>query len=116
MRAGPVSLNWHLGSVRRRSFWTRVILASTALLGVLAARNVPPVFSAAVSGRSTISAVSLHDQRPRFDRDRPEWNVPAHRLLPIPIVSESAQLTPIVQLLAEPQPKGPHYNRPPPAR
>lgn len=111
-----MSLGWHFRSGSDRTISIRVILASVALLAVLAARNVPPDFVKAPSVHSQISAGSHHDQRPRFDRDGPQWSAPIASFLLVPLAVESAHLGPAPQLASALQTKGFHYNRPPPTR
>lgn len=90
------------------------MLASVALLAVLAARNVLPQFPKAPGDHSALSADSHHDQRPRFDHTGSQWSVPSDGFLSVPPTAESAHLTLAPQLFSALQTKGFHYNRPPP--
>jgi len=98
----------------RSTIWARVLLASVALFAVLAARNTPPDFSKAPSIHSAFSSASHHDQRLRFDRDGSTWSAPPNSVRPMPPAVGSAHLGPAPRLLSKLQPKGFHYNRPPP--
>ncbi|HEY6339396.1 MAG TPA: hypothetical protein VIW68_12960 [Candidatus Sulfotelmatobacter sp.] len=86
------------------------------MFGLLIARNVPLDFhKTLLLHRPTISAVSNHDQKMRFDFNESQWSAPASVFLPFPPAAESASSTPSLQLLSALQAKGFHYNRPPPA-
>ena len=96
-------------------FRFRVVFASVALAALLAARNFPPEFLNTLSTHCHISAGSHHDQRPRFDRDGPQWSaVPDRIQIALPLI-EAATFEPLAQTLFVLQTKGRHYNRPPPA-
>lgn len=108
-----MSLERHFRSDRRAVVWSHVLLGAVALFAILAARSAPPDFVRIASAQSGISAVSDHDQRPRFDCDGLEWNTPV-AVFRAPLPVESARLGPPARLLLRFQPKGFHYNRPPP--
>ena len=108
-----MSLGRKFRSDSQRRSWTEVLLASSALLALLVARNALPDFPKVPSAQSAASAVSHHDQRPRFDHG-PQWSAPADRFLPRPPVAESSHLAPRPQRFLALQTKGFHYNRPPP--
>ncbi len=111
-----MSLIWRFRSENRRSIWSRIILASVGLVAVLAARSAPPDFAKAPSVYAAISVDTLHDQRPRFDRDQLGWSVPVESIPPVPVVVTFALPKSTPQLLFTHQYAGFHYNRPPPAR
>jgi hypothetical protein len=113
-RVGCMSLDRHFPSGSYRTIWIRAVLASIALLAVLAARNVPPHFPSASRVHSAASADSHHDQRPRFDNSGSKWSAPADSFRPVPPTPESAHLTPTPRLFSTLQTKGFHFNRPPP--
>jgi len=97
----------------RMRTWTQVMLACAALLGVFAARNVPPVFDA-MPVHFALSADAHHDQRPRFDSDRADWSVPASSPFPTPIVVLSLHFMPAPAIRSAVPIRGDRYNRPPP--
>jgi len=107
-------LGSHPRSGNQSTIWARLLLAAVALFAVLAARNALPDFREASSVHSAFNAVSHHDQRPRFDRDGPTWGAPDSSVLPIPPAVESAHVGPAPRPFSTLQPKGFHYNRPPP--
>jgi hypothetical protein len=108
MSFGRYSRNRRQGTV-----WIRALLACTALIGVLAARNVLPQFPYTLNAHS-ISSDSHHDQRPRFDNSGSKWSAPARSFLPTPAIAESPRLAPAPPLWSALQTKGFHFNRPPP--
>jgi hypothetical protein len=103
----------HSRSSGRTSIWARAVLASVALLAVLAARSVPPNFPEGSSFQSKVSATSHHDQRPRFDHSGSKWSAPADSFLLVPPATESPRLAPTPRLSFTLQSRGFHYNRPP---
>lgn len=111
-----MSLICHSRSENQRTIWLRIILASLGVVALLAARNAPPDFAKAPSVYAALSSASRHDQRPRFDRDRLGWSVPAESILPVPVVVTFAPTKSVPQRLFTLQYEGFHYNRPPPAR
>jgi hypothetical protein len=94
--------------------WMRAVLASMALLAVLAARNVPPEFPKAPSLQSAVGANLHHDQRPRFDNSGLKWSAPVASFLQAPPAIESAHLASTPLPCSRLQTKGFHFNRPPP--
>lgn len=98
---------------RRETVWMRALFACTALIGVLAARNVLPQFPHPLNTHS-VSSDSHLDQRPRFDNSGSKWSAPTDCFLPTPPVAESHHLAPAPQLFSTLQTKGFHFNRPPP--
>jgi RNA polymerase sigma-70 factor, ECF subfamily len=113
-KMGQMSLDPHFRDSSHGTILIRALLASAALLAILAARDVPPNFPQALGVHSTISADSLHDQRPRFDNCGSDCSAPADSFLPVPPTAESSHVTPAPQLLSTLQTKGFHFNRPPP--
>lgn len=110
-----------LGGVRkgrarghRFTIGMRVFLAVAALLGVAAARDVPPAFTATNSAHSEVRAVAHLDQRPRFDRDGFEWSVPATAHVSIQMVVGPLRVRPEAQVLSTLPIRDVHHNRPPP--
>ena len=91
-----------------------VFLAVAALLGVAAARDVPPAFTATNSAHSEVRAVAHQDQRPRFDRDGFEWSVPATAHVSIQMVVGPLRVRPEAQVLSTLPIRDVHHNRPPP--
>lgn len=112
-------LNWDSGNVRQIRI--HAILAVAGLFAVLVARNVPPDFpslgtlqQSSVNTLSTISAVSSHDQRPRFDCNGLHWTVPTRQYLPFPPTAKTSHLNSPSEIFPAVSIKGDHYNRPPP--
>ena len=96
--------------------WIRMIPALTAVFVLLVARHVPPEFPKTPSHHhSAVSAISKHDQRPRFDSVGSQWSTPVRGFLPFPPSAEATHAAPASQLWSALQTKGYHYNRPPPA-
>jgi hypothetical protein len=92
----------------------RAGLAFVMLFALLNARDFPSHFQTTSKAYSTLSSDSEHDQRPRFDHFILDWNTPAPTVLPFPAFDIAARLTPSPQLFSTLQPKGFHFNRPPP--
>jgi hypothetical protein len=113
-RVGLMSFDRQSRSDARARIWVRALLAPTALLALLVARNSLPDFPRAPSVHSAVSVVSHHDQRPRFDYHGSQWSAPADRFLPLPPVAESFHLASLPQLFSKLQNKRVRYNRPPP--
>lgn len=112
-------LDWDPRSVR--TIRIHAILAVAGLFALLVARNVPPDFPTlgslqqpSTSALSTISAVSSHDQRPRFDCNGLHWSVAAGEFLPFPPTARTHHLTSASEIFPASSIKGDHYNRPPP--
>jgi hypothetical protein len=112
-------LNWDPRNVRQIRI--HAILASAGLFALLVARNVPPDFQrvctlqpSTVNTLSTVSAVSSHDQRPRFDSNGLHWSVPAREFLPFPPTATTHHLTSASEIFPALSIKGDRYNRPPP--
>ncbi len=110
-----MSLTWDSRRGHRGMSRFRIILAAVALAALLAARNVPPSFLITPSTHSQISAVSHHDQRPRFDRDGSQWSAVPDSVETSPPVVEAARFEQPAQPLFVLHAKGRHYNRPPPS-
>lgn len=113
-------LVWHPRHGRPRATSLYAVLGIAAL-ALLVARNIPPEFSkiaslqqSATSSVSLVSAVSTHDQRPRFDCSGLQWSSPVNRFLPLPPAATSSHLRPPSQIFPALHVKGPHCNRPPP--
>jgi hypothetical protein len=81
---------------------------------VLVARNVPVHFPATASSHSSLSAVSHHDQRPRFDHMGSQWSSPGEAFLFVPPAEHSSVLRLTSVIVPSFLVKGFHYNRPPP--
>lgn len=100
------------GRTKTRAAW--VALLCVAILPLLAARSVPPIFKPVSSSHSAVHVVDNHDQRPRFECARIHWSTPSAEFqFNVPAVetlhaSASAQPLPFLT------PQGSHYNRPPP--
>jgi|SRR5579872_981272 hypothetical protein len=105
---------WHQRS-KNRSISKRFTVGIVAVLALLAARNVPPVFHHLNSHSCSIRAVSSHDQRPHFDFNGLQWSAPVRAFLPLPAVATASEVATSSQLFSSIQTKGFHYNRPPPA-
>jgi len=111
-----MSLNGHPQNRRCEAVWSQALLAFAALFAVIIIRSAPSDFPEPPAfHHSSVSAVSSHDQRPRFDFEGLQWSAPLSLFLPFPPAAESAHLTPATQLWSALQTKGFHYNRPPPA-
>lgn len=102
-------------------FRIHVVLAVAAVFALLVARSVPPQFPKAaflqhssIDTLSTISAVSSHNQRPRFDCNGLYWSVPVSEFLPFPPTAKASHLTAALETFPALRTKGQHYNRPPP--
>jgi hypothetical protein len=104
----------HSRSSRRKRLCAQAVLASVALSAVLVARSIPPSFSLRSSVSASISAITHHDQRPRFDHNQAQWNTPRDTFLLAPPAPESVHVTTELQLVVTLNTKGFHYNRPPP--
>ena len=100
-----MSFGRHSRNSRQAIVWIRALLACTALIGVLAARNVLPQFPYSLNAHS-ISSDSHHDQRPRFDNNGSKWSAPADCFLPTPANAESSRLAPAPPLWSTLQTKG----------
>jgi hypothetical protein len=116
-----MSLDRHPRSGRRGTIRIHAIVAFSALVALLVARNIPPDFHQAVSLQYSsvasvfsISAVSSHDQRPRFDCNGSQWSAPAASFLPFPPAAVSVHSACTSHLFPNRNTKGFHYNRPPP--
>ena len=96
------------------------VLGTAVLFALLVARNVPPEFPKTASlqhsstSNSLISALSSHDQRPRFDCSGSQWSAPVKGFLPFPPAEALSHLTSPSQIFPALPVKGPHFNRPPP--
>jgi hypothetical protein len=115
---GNMLLDWNprnAGQIR-----THAVLVVAGLFALLVARVLPPDFAkveaplSSINALSTISAVSSHDQRPRFDCNGPHWNVPIREFLPFPPMAKARHLTSALEIFPALSVKGHHYNRPPP--
>jgi hypothetical protein len=93
----------------------RGALAIAAFCALLIARDVPPQFVQAHVHHRSVTSVSNHDQRPRFDVGWLTWTVPGDRFLLLPPAARSVHLNTPFALFPSLNPKGFHYNRPPPA-
>ena len=102
-----------LGYARAR-VGIRPLLACTAFLTLIVARNALPHFPKAPSAQCAARAVFHHDQKPKFDHHGPQWGVPRAAFLPGQAAPESPQVALIPQLFSTLQSKGFRYNRPPP--
>ena len=101
-------------SSRRNRLYAHAVLASVMLSAILVARNTPPSFPPAPSSRSSIRAVTHHDQRPRFEHNRAQWSTTENAFLPPPPALDRAPIAAILLLTFAFQTMGLHYNRPPP--
>jgi len=109
-----MSLERHSRSGNRGSVLIRALLVSVVLLGVLAARDVPPQFLDVIGTHATISADSHHDQRPRFDNNASRWSAPAADFALFLPTAKSAEIRTAPKLFRTLESKGFHFNRPPP--
>lgn len=97
------------------------VVGIAALFALLVARNIPPEFPkvapqqhSATNSVSLISAVSSHDQRPRFDCNGLLWSAPVNGFLSFPPAETSKHLTSPSQIFPAVHIKGSHFTRPPP--
>lgn len=97
------------------------VIGVVALFALFVARSVPPEFPnvaplqrSATTNVSLVSAVSSHDQRPRFDCSGLQWSAQVNSFLPFPPSETSSHLTSPSQIFPALHVKGPHFNRPPP--
>jgi glycine/D-amino acid oxidase-like deaminating enzyme len=88
----------HSRSKRRKTLCAQAVLASVVLSALLFARSAPPSFPQRSSVNASISAVTHHDQRPRFDHNHAQWNSPQNTCLPVPPALESAHVASELQL------------------
>jgi hypothetical protein len=116
-----MSFLWHPRHARPKEARVYVVIGIAALFALLVARSNPPEFSkiaplqhSAMSNVSLVSAVSNHDQRPRFDCSGLQWSAPVSALLPFPPSEISSHLTSPSQIFPALHIKGTHFNRPPP--
>ncbi len=109
-------LDWHARNERSRAFWIHGMLAFAALFAFLVSRYAPPRFLATPSlHHSSVSAVSDHNSRPRFEFNGSQWSAPVGGFLPLPPRAVSVPVTAFSLLFPSFQTKGIPYNRPPPA-
>jgi hypothetical protein len=109
-----MSPEWDLRRGRFGSF-ARALLVVSGALALFATRTYPPRFSTPASNHSKVSAVSHHDQRPRFDRDGSQWSALTEKVQIAPVNEESAHTRPAPRVSWTWQAEGIHYNRPPPS-
>src|SRR5579862_1700864 len=100
---------------KRGVCWLHGTLALLAVLALMVMRNVPPQFSGTPAASASVSSVTVHQQRPRFNCDTFKWTVPARSFAMLLPSGESADLAPNSLRFQTLQRKGFHYNRPPPA-
>ncbi len=109
-----MSLGRPYWSESRSRIWMRALPACATLLALLAAGNALPNFPKTPSVHLAISAVSHHDQRPRFDDYGPQSSAAVAGFLPLPPTESSLPLISVPQLFSTIRTDGFHYNRPPP--
>jgi hypothetical protein len=93
----------------------QLTFVTVAILALLAARNVPPVFHHINPDSFSVRAVASHDQRPHFDLNGFQWSAPVSASLLLPPMAIASHRASSPQLFSTLQAKGFRYNRPPPS-
>jgi hypothetical protein len=116
-----MSIFRHSRSATSRETRLYAVVGIISLFALFVARSVPtqfpnvaPLERSATSQTSLVSAISSHDQRPRFDCGGLQWSARVYAFLPFPPSETSNHLTSPSQIFPALHAKGPHFNRPPP--